>query len=120
MPAPPAVIREPVMVDVEFVVALNDNDPAFIKVDPDVLENVMVVPVVEVTTRPMYNELPLRYKSANGFEGEPSVIPVPVGRIGPPIDSDPNNSALPNIVAVVPTIKFLATAAPPAACKAFV
>ena len=125
IPAPPAVIKEPLVVDVEFVVVLNASAPAFISVDPSVLKNVTLVPVAESLTRSIYNEFPLIYKSAKGFDSDPKLTPDPTGIIEPagdivPLtDSELINMVSPNTVAVVPTIKFLAIAAPPAACKAF-
>ena len=73
IPAPPATRNAPVVELVEDVLSLNANDPAFIKVELNVLENVTLDPVDDKTTLPKYNELPLRYNSENGLSGDPRV-----------------------------------------------
>ena len=85
-----------------------------------------MVPVEDNTTAPTYKELPVRNKSLKGLDVDPRLSPLDKGMRGPPRLVCPFtvrelfNIVSPNTVAVVPTIKFLAMAAPPAICRASV
>ena len=125
-PIPPLTTSAPVLVDVELVISVNCADAVTNLTELTVLENNTVVPVDDNTTLPMYKELPLKYKSLNGLDAEPRLRPDVIGTNGPPKFVCPVtvrefcSSVFPKIVAVVPTIKFLAIATPPATCKASV